>query len=486
MAAFDPVRTAPREAADTSAPAVALAPAGDGGPRLAASRRRTLGSASWLLMPGIVASLGVVAVGLLAGAIHLSEDQATSFEMADALGQLRNRISTSHLWLEEAVAGDSKERVVRDLADLGRIADLVALGGPGDFGPDPAPPPGSELGRQAREVRVMVDEWRALVARALGDLTLAAEGSDLERRADQLFEALQEKTAAMETVLRHDYANRARHTRALLLALVVVWCGVVIITTSVVFVRELRRVAMQRQLARSNIDLERRVAARTRALQELNGQLLTAQETERRRVATELHDALGHTLVLAKLGVAGLQAEIGGDPGPAAGLTELAATLDQAIDETHRLAHDLRPAALENLGLTAALRLLSENGITRGGTRVEAHIDDVDDAIPDAAHVVVYRIVQEALTNVTKHAHATRVSILVRRRDGVLEAVVEDDGSGFDTTCRRCPGARGGFGVATMQERARLLGGRLDVTSAVGRGTRIHLEIPSPNGAVRS
>jgi len=447
---------------------------------------RSCTGASWVLTPAIVAALGLVSVGLLVVAIRLNDDQAASVAVADVLAQLRNRLSTSHLWLEEAAAGGEKSKVEADLADLARLADLVAFGGWNDSGRWVVPSRDPELARDGKELWGMVAQWRAIAAHSLEDLAIAGEGSELERYADEVFEALQTRATAMEKGLRAGYARRAAGTKALLLTLMVIWCGIVAATTAVVWVRERRRLTVERQLASTTLELERRVDARTLVLQELNGQLLTAQETERRRVATELHDALGHTLVLAKLCVAGAQAEPGGKSGSSAALTELATMLDQAIDETHRLAHDLRPATLENLGLTAALRLLSENGVTHGGAQVEAHIDEVDDAIPAAAHVVVYRIMQEALTNVTKHAHATRVSILVRRHPGLLEATVEDDGPGFDLAGLQRPGKHGGFGLATMKERARLLGGALAVTSDVGRGTRVHLEVPSMGAAVRS
>lgn len=245
------------------------------------------------------------------------------------------------------------------------------------------------------------------------------------------------------------------------LALFAMWSVIVAATLAVLWARGWRRGRFEE--------------ATTAALQRLTARLLAVQETERRRIARDLHDALGHTLVLAKLRLAGVAAE---HPGGEALLAELGAVLDQAAGETRRIAHELRPATLESLGLSAALRMLPEQDRSRGGPRVSASVDDVDDSLPAAAHVVVYRIVQEALTNARKYAAGANVSVRVRSHPGSLEAVVEDDGPGFDATAVRHADAGGGWGLVTMQERARMLGGRLQITSKLGRGTRVHLELP--------
>ena len=145
-----------------------------------------------------------------------------------------------------------------------------------------------------------------------------------------------------------------------------------------------------------------------------------------------------------------------------------------------RLARDLRPSVLEELGLSAALRWLADN-CGREGHPVAAAIADIDSSVPRDAQVIVYRIVQQALTNAARHSDANEVSLRVTRERDRIRFVVEDDGQGFDMSQVVAVGpAHGGLGLATMQERASMVGGSLEVWSAPGKGTRVTLGVPVP------
>jgi signal transduction histidine kinase len=219
---------------------------------------------------------------------------------------------------------------------------------------------------------------------------------------------------------------------------------------------------------------------------QLSVQLLAAGETERRRIATELHDGFGHALILMRLRVGAIERELKRDAtAAAAGCQNLVQLIDMAIDDIRRLARDLRPSVLEEMGLSAALNWLLDNCIPRDHTMVSASVVHVDDLVAPDAQVVLYRIVQEALTNVAKHSQATHVSLRGNRRGHRLSFVVEDNGKGFDGTGALTGPAFGrGLGLAIMHERARMIGSSLTVWSEPQKGTRIAFDVPvwSPEG----
>jgi PAS domain S-box-containing protein len=222
-----------------------------------------------------------------------------------------------------------------------------------------------------------------------------------------------------------------------------------------------------------------------RQLRSLSSQLLTAQETERKRISRELHDELGQSLTVMKLRLNFIEKNL------LQYQTELKQEcesgieyLDQVIENIRRLSRDLSPTILEDFGLSAALRWLINNFAKRYTIKVVLNMTDVDSLLPPDSHVVVYRTVQEALTNIGKHAQAKTVSIAIERNDDQVLFSIEDDGIGFDewVTTARNPEERG-LGLATMKGRAQMVGGVLRIRTQEGKGTQITLSIPIQQGA---
>lgn len=202
--------------------------------------------------------------------------------------------------------------------------------------------------------------------------------------------------------------------------------------------------------------------------------VLRGQEEERARLARDLHDEANQSLtgLLLRLEAAGHDAP----PGLAAELRETKALAAQAMQELLRLARELRPTALDDHGLTAALRGQVERFRTPSGARAQLELGDavdLDHLDPDE-QLVVYRIVQESLSNIARHASAQHVTIEVADRAGRPIVRVCDDGQGFASPMR------GGLGLHGMRERARLVGGRVDVRSRPGAGTTVELKLGSP------
>jgi signal transduction histidine kinase len=211
------------------------------------------------------------------------------------------------------------------------------------------------------------------------------------------------------------------------------------------------------------VDLSRRVA------RDSLRRVVAGQEVERRRLARELHDETGQALTSILLGLRALE-EANGD----VEVDDLRELVVATLQDVRRLAVQLRPKALDDFGLVPALERLVQTFSESSGISVELEAQIGQERLPNDVETTVYRIVQEALTNVVKHAQASRVSILLVRRDATVTAVVEDDGRGFD------PAAAGedSLGLEGMRERVELHEGRLTVETAPGSGTTLRVEIP--------
>ena len=236
------------------------------------------------------------------------------------------------------------------------------------------------------------------------------------------------------------------------------------------------------QLAHAKRALEAGLGERERAEAERNEllrQLAQAQEEERRRLSRELHDEVGQHLTALGLGLQALSDVA--PPGSevdrrAARLRALASTLGQ---ELHALAVRLRPKALDDFGLEAALLSYADDWSRQCGIAVDVHARVEAERLPAALESALYRIAQEALTNVARHSGATRASVVIERRDGHVHAIVEDDGRGFETGAPVAPlSPAAGLGLLGIRERVALLGGRLEVESAPGGGTTLFVRIP--------
>lgn len=201
-------------------------------------------------------------------------------------------------------------------------------------------------------------------------------------------------------------------------------------------------------------------------------QLITAQEEERRRVARDLHDQLSRHVAELAVGLHTLDVDHL-SRSAIDGLQRLVSDFDLDI---RRIARDLRPGVLIDLGLTLAVRAYVDEWSQQSGIAAD-FASHGDDALPGYVETTIYRIVQEALTNVGRHARARRVSIVLQRRTDDFIAIVEDDGMGFDTATRATAGG-GRLGLIGMRERAALIGGRCTIESKPGAGTTVLLSVP--------
>ena len=215
------------------------------------------------------------------------------------------------------------------------------------------------------------------------------------------------------------------------------------------------------------VELSQRVARNAVA------RVVQAQELERQRLARELHDETGQALTSIILGLKPLEDALVGEPSRAA-LSELREQVVRALQDVRRLAVELRPAVLDDFGLGPALERLTESFAEQSGMRVAFNSRLGEARLPSEMETALYRVVQESLTNIVKHANARSVSVSVSRRVSGIVAVIEDDGDGFDQRSVR----KEGVGLLGMRERLALLDGRLEIESRPGHGTTLVAEVP--------
>ena len=221
---------------------------------------------------------------------------------------------------------------------------------------------------------------------------------------------------------------------------------------------------------------QRREAERART--ELLGRLVFAQEDERRRIAREMHDQFGEQLTSLSREIASLN-ETAASPEVAPHVRRLEAISQQLDRDVDHLVWQLRPTALDDLGLRAALTNYVQDWSTRVSIPAELHLSGLlDQRLPRDAETTLYRIAQEALTNVARHSRARRVAVMLEQQGDVVLLTVEDNGVGFEPDES---GAASGFGLLGMHERAALVGATLQIESTHGSGTTVLLRLPTAN-----
>lgn len=238
-----------------------------------------------------------------------------------------------------------------------------------------------------------------------------------------------------------------------------------------------RRIGQERE--QLNVELQEQKAL----LAELLDRLVETQEVERRRIARELHDATGQSLTAISLGLRGVQRVLGErDTATAGQLRELESFSTGALGELRRIIADLRPHQLDDLGLIPALRWYTQSFQARRGIACEFQLVGEANRLPPETETVIFRIVQEALTNVARHAQAQSATVCLENQPDAVVVTVRDDGQGFDTDALGHRGqVRSGWGLLGIQERARLLGGRCEIESTPGQGTTVRVSIPLPD-----
>jgi signal transduction histidine kinase len=239
----------------------------------------------------------------------------------------------------------------------------------------------------------------------------------------------------------------------------------------------IRQVADQLAVALEHARLFEEVQQSRAQLQGLSHRLIEVQEAERRRIAGELHDEIGQALTIVKLNLQAAQRkalpnETGTD------FTESVAVVDRALEQVRNLSLDLRPSLLDDLGFVAALRWYVARQARLGGFALHFHVEDLGGRLAPALETTCFRVAQEAITNIIRHAHAREVWVSLAC-EGQLCLTIRDDGRGFDVSAAEARASHGeSFGLLGMRERVGIVDGRLTISSSPGAGTIVNACFP--------
>jgi signal transduction histidine kinase len=216
--------------------------------------------------------------------------------------------------------------------------------------------------------------------------------------------------------------------------------------------------------------------------QEFSRQQIESQEAERKRLAAELHDGLGQDLLIASNE---LQQFLRESKEPHEELRQVASLLQGSIEGVREIASNLHPHHLDRLGFSAAITAMTESLSRTTGLAIQSSCDDIDNLLPKETELHLYRVIQEALTNVVRHASARSARVRVRRNPESVNITVTDDGIGFEPRAalerlptNGYPERFDGFGLSSMVERARIVGGKTNIESSPGYGTMVHVSVP--------
>jgi signal transduction histidine kinase len=222
--------------------------------------------------------------------------------------------------------------------------------------------------------------------------------------------------------------------------------------------------------------LERQQAARL----SFSRQVLERLEDERRRIAVNLHDSLGQTLMVIKNHALLAMLRPAGEPELKQRLDEISGATSQAIEEVRQITHGLRPYQLDRLGLTQAIRASISRATADSSISFAIRVEEIDGLFDADAEIHLYRIVQEAVTNVVKHSAATEAAVVIKKRAGLVSVSIRDNGRGFDAAKLTAEPHEVGYGLSGIAERARILGATLAIESRPGAGATLTIEIPRP------
>ena len=484
-------------------------------------------------MPMIVLVLGILSIVLFYAIYRIRVYQHINSVLNNAILHVEVDSAIAHMQIEGVISGDTTVNVQDTIDRMDktiRLAEVIGNGGPIDSEQVSVAEMVRMLGLQARadELQTLLRSFKDLALWRLQNIAEGGTGSDADQRFDTMFDQILEKTLAIENVCKTNSDAYLLKSKRIVHTIYVLWAFIMASATTVIWRIEVQRKKAEEALLESNSLLlsqteeltahrqnlsglvEQRTAELTVAnerlrfeiterlqaeetlkeshkqVRQLSQQLLRAQELERKRISMELHDSLGQALNVMKLRIRLLEKGMDQCQGAARedceGLLEY---LDEVIEDVRRLSRDLSPAILEDLGLTAALRWLVSDFRKIQAVQVSSDIEEIDDLFPEDRSITIYRVVQEALANVMKHAQAEKVSIRIRRTDGEVNFTVEDDGKGFDPAEESQKDAPGrGVGLLTMSERVRVMGGDFTLRSRIGEGTHIGFSIPVENREV--
>ena len=491
------------------------------------SYSHAVGAFRWYFVPLVVFLMGLLAMAQIF-ALDLSiRHQRKNSTVVDAVMSIQIETSMFHLRVEEFLSGGKVEKVEEAAACMDEameLADLVR-----DLGRDwqgrPVSYPTGDPGASDRagEIRAMLAEFKRVGLERIQQMQQTGHAPLQHQQFDTLFNDLLAKAALLEESFKANRVMTRTSSARLFLGIYLVWGVVVAAATTGLRRMELRRKRAEEslldahgqllsqaeelrrhrenlaemvevrtaELTQANSQLQVEIAERLQAeetlreseqlIRRLSGQLLNAQEIERKRISMGLHDELGQALNVVKLRIGSLEKQLGHEQQAQQEACEILLDyLDSVIENVRRLSRQLSPAIMEDLGLTAALRWLVGTLQRDHDMEVSVDIPEMDHLFPlQQQQITIYRVLQEATSNIGKHSGARNVSITARRNGDRVSFSILDDGRGFDPDeVASGSVSEKGLGLSTMSERVTMMGGSFVLRSSPGGGTRICFELP--------
>lgn len=263
------------------------------------------------------------------------------------------------------------------------------------------------------------------------------------------------------------------------IAMTIVSLALLLATTGLLMVEAAHRQRERLAAERQGMEFEKLLELRTRELSELCNHLHNFSEQEKCELARHLHDELGGLLTAAKMDLSWLQARLT-DATFSARLTQLGTVLDEAMDLKRRVVEELRPSLLDHFGLPTALRAHVESVCTKAALQCEVVMSEDAESIPKEFAIALFRVIQEGLTNVIRHANARQVRLALTSDEARFLLLLIDDGSGIKLNDSRLQGSHG---LAGMRQRVQAMGGRFAIESSPAEGTTLRIELPKTAAA---
>ncbi len=344
----------------------------------------------------------------------------------------------------------------------------------------------------AQRLRALIEARLVIVARPWGESSLRVEAADGERAGEALGTVLQidrsrpgrafERRQSLRTDSVLDDPDADQELARRLGMVSALYAPLVAGDRAIGVVVAINKVGADPRFSEEDLRLTEAFADRAavaaerteHVAQDALRRVIEAQEIERRRLALELHDQTGQTLTSVLLGLKAIEEDA--DEKTRAALARLREVVVTALEDVRQLALELRPRVLDDFGLVAAIERLTSTYSEHTRIAVDFETNLASERLPDAIETALYRIMQESLTNVAKHARASHVSVVLSKTTASVRLVIEDDGRGFTTEAGEQ--TEHGLGLVGMRERVRLVQGRLDIESRPGAGTSLVVEVP--------
>ncbi|MBI4776475.1 MAG: sensor histidine kinase [Deltaproteobacteria bacterium] len=467
-------------------------------------------------IPTVVLICGIAALAMLLWIGRISHRHRTNFLHVDAVMDMQIRMTIFHLRLEEGITDPAKENwpnTLNQLDDALQLSRALLHGGHSEHGAHLPPLEDPRFRQQAEAIAAGLMRIRDIVLQRYEHPELGWTGSPVEREFNAVFDDFLSKARALEVLAETSLDNKIVETRQVLFILVLTWTATVLALSAGIYNRELRREGAERGLERAYGEMEQKVENRTSELSSANRQLLeeiaerrhTQQELERSRqelrrltehlqaareeertwVAREIHDQLGQTLTSLCMELAWIERKLSkkgvlSDPALIDTIHSMSSTIDGAIGLIREISSELRPGVLDRIGLMAAMEWQAERFSEKAGIECRLTLPPGEFQLDAGRSTALFRIFQEILTNVARHARATEVRISLANDSGRLVLEVNDNGRGIlgsDISDSRA------FGILGMRERTAALGGDFHIEGAPGKGTRVVVRIPLDSGS---